>query len=714
VTTRTWLRNLFAARTPRTVRKAPARRQLHVELLEDRRVPANLTVSTLADNLVADGQLTLREAVLLVNNGGNTTAALGRSLSSGEAGAVNATTPFGTNDSITLVGSGQITLTGSQLDLTRSVRITGPSAGQLSVSGGFLSRVFAVGAGATVTLSRLGIREGSVPVHGGGIFNNGTLTVQHCTIFGSHSTFGDGGGIFNNGTLTVQHCTIFGNSAANGGGIQNSATLTVQNSTISGNRASAFAGGGLNNHASATVEYSTIAANHAAGTGGGIYNGGVDNNKNFLPAPMFLNSSIVAGNTSSLRGANRYSDDILQFASVESSHSLIGVVRVALLGDEGPRHGVKGNLVGTEAAPLNPLLGPLQNNGGPTPTHALQAGSPARNAGAVAQIPAGITTDQRGMGFARISGAGPDMGAFEYSNVAPTITALNVQATGVVGITVAVSATATDPETAQDQLRYSWTITFPDGTTASRTGAAFTPTPTYPGNFSFRVTVTDGDGTSVSRTATMTVYSRAASEKFVQALYKAEVGRTGSAAEVASWVNVLGGSGGQAAVVAGIVNSTEARARVVTGWYQTYLGRSPSATEVSAQVTALASQTEEQVLSGILGSTEFFSRAQSLGFNGTADQKYVQALYQALLGRVPSSTELASQVGALQQVGRPALALSILKSTEYRANVVRGYFTDLLHRTGTQAEVASWVNTNFDLRAIRMGIESSLEFFFNG
>jgi hypothetical protein len=234
------------------------------------------------------------------------------------------------------------------------------------------------------------------------------------------------------------------------------------------------------------------------------------------------------------------------------------------------------------------------------------------------------------------------------------------------------------------------------------------------GNYGVKLTVTDSKGASVSQTSTLSVFSRSASEKFVRALYKDELGRSAAAAEVAGWVNVLGGPGGQSAVVAGIVNSVEARARVVTGWYKSYLNRNPASNETSFWATALGSQTEEQVLSQILGSTEFYSRAQRISKIGTADQNYVAALYQALLGRAPSSTELASQVAALQQVGRPALALSILQSTEYRANVVRGYYTNLLHRTAGQAELASWVNSTLDLRAIRMGIESSIEFFFNG
>src|SRR5262249_59516612 len=76
------------------------------------------------------------------------------------------------------------------------------------------------------------------------------------------------------------------------------------------------------------------------------------------------------------------------------------------------------DLTGTAASPLNALLAPLVNYGGPTQTMALLLGSPALNAGNNALIPRGVTTDQRG--FARIAGAAVDIGAFEHQ--APTIT----------------------------------------------------------------------------------------------------------------------------------------------------------------------------------------------------------------------------------------------------------------------------------------------------
>lgn len=89
--------------------------------------------------------------------------------------------------------------------------------------------------------------------------------------------------------------------------------------------------------------------------------------------------------------------------------NLIGVTD----GSSGFTNGVNGDLVGSSSAPLNPLLGPLANNGGPTPTMALLHGSPALDAGDDALLgpPYNLTTDQRG--FPRKSGAHVDIGAFE-------------------------------------------------------------------------------------------------------------------------------------------------------------------------------------------------------------------------------------------------------------------------------------------------------------
>ena len=106
----------------------------------------------------------------------------------------------------------------------------------------------------------------------------------------------------------------------------------------------------------------------------------------------------MAGNTAATSGP----DALGTFAS--QGNNLIGKT-------DGSSGWVGSDLTGTIAQPLNPLLAPLGNYGGPTQTMALLPGSPAIDAGNNALIPAGVTTDQRG--FARIVNGTVDIGAFE-------------------------------------------------------------------------------------------------------------------------------------------------------------------------------------------------------------------------------------------------------------------------------------------------------------
>jgi hypothetical protein len=297
------------------------------------------------------------------------------------------------------------------------------------------------------------------------------------------------------------------------------------------------------------------------------------------------------------------------------------------------------------------------------------------------------------------------------ASVAPTITDIAVPATGTEGNPAALSATATDPAGANDPLTYTWTVNRPDGSSFTLTGPSASITPADTGSYNIVLTVSDGDGDTAIQSSRLTVYSQLASAKFVQGVYQRELGRTAAATEVAFWVGVLDGTGGPSAVVSGIVGSTEEHIGRVVSWFETYLGRTPSATETSFWAGLLSGQTEENVLSQIVGSTEFYSRAQAISFGGTPDQNYVQALYQLLLGRAASSAEVTAQVNALAQLGQQGVALSLLQSVEYRANVVHSYYTELLGRTGSQAEVASHVNSSGDLRALRVSFESSVEFF---
>ena len=215
----------------------------------------------------------------------------------------------------------QILLSGSELDVNTNLTIQGLPAGSV-INGGGLSRVFAVHAGVSVTLTNLTITGGidiaysgafddTTLGEGAGIFNLGTLTVQNCMVTGNTGEFGgprggggifngvgatltvagstlsansasNGGGIFNDGTLTVTGSTLSGNTAGDGGGIYNaggsnkvSGTLSISNSTLSGNSAGSE-GGGIDNYygSQATVMNCTITGNTAGYEGGGIYNAG--------------------------------------------------------------------------------------------------------------------------------------------------------------------------------------------------------------------------------------------------------------------------------------------------------------------------------------------------------------------------------------------------------------------------------------------------------
>src|SRR5262249_17222036 len=121
-------------------------------------------------------------------------------------------------DAITFAVQGTINLTGALPDLTHGISIEGPGPDMLTVrrdSGGDY-RTFRVVSGPTVVLSGLTITNG-LAVNGGGILNNGTLTLTNATVSGNSTPYvfgASGGGISNSGTLTLENTTVSGNSAA--------------------------------------------------------------------------------------------------------------------------------------------------------------------------------------------------------------------------------------------------------------------------------------------------------------------------------------------------------------------------------------------------------------------------------------------------------------------------------------------------------------------
>jgi hypothetical protein len=258
----------------------------------------------------------------------------------------------------------------------------------------------------SLTLSASTLSGNSTNGNGGGIYNYfGTLTVSNCTL--SNNTGGYGaGGIFNySGTVTVTGSTLSGNSAQAAGGISNYGTLTISNSTLSGNTAT-YSGGGIYNYGGGIYNYGegpvtltnvTLTANRADTAGGGLF-------VQFgAPGPV-LHNTLIADNFSGASGTTR--DDVSGALNASGDYNLIGDGT----GMTGLTNDVNGNLVGTASAPIDPLLGPLQDNGGRTQTHALLPGSPAIDAGNNAYA---TEWDQRGEGFPRIVNGIIDIGAFE-------------------------------------------------------------------------------------------------------------------------------------------------------------------------------------------------------------------------------------------------------------------------------------------------------------
>ncbi|MFZ1221568.1 MAG: choice-of-anchor Q domain-containing protein [Chthoniobacterales bacterium] len=234
---------------------------------------------------------------------------------------------------------------------------------------------------------------------GGGIFNLGTMAVTDSRVSGNSAGFdaanvtgpGSGGGIANRGILTITNSTVSGNGAVSAAGIGNTGMLTISNSTVSGNNAypgagyPAFAGGILNGNSTLTITHSTVCDNQANGNGDNIGNYGA----------LRIGNTILKVGTSGRNIVNTSPGTITSFGYNLSSDGGAGFLNAA--GDH---------------INVNPMLGPLQNNGGPTFTHALLSGSPAINAGDPAFSPP-PTFDQRGPGYPRVSGGRIDVGSFE-------------------------------------------------------------------------------------------------------------------------------------------------------------------------------------------------------------------------------------------------------------------------------------------------------------
>ena len=328
-----------------------------------------------------------------------------------------------------------ISLTLGQLALTNPATITinGPGAALLTVSGGGASRVFDVSGSAA--LLGLTISGGSADQGGGLRDDGGTLSLTGCVVSGNHAVnLGGGLDIEQNGTTTLTNCTISGNSAGiSGGGLTNSGNTSLTDCTVNNNSATSSAGGSMNggglfNLGRLSLTNVTVAANSAA------YAGGVAN----LGSAMLTNCTVSGNSASEAGGLLNASNGTATLtltntisAGQKAGGDIIGVVQSSsannLVGNgsgmSGISNGSQGNQVGTAAAPIDPLLAPLNDYGGPTFTMALRHGSPAIGGGATGTgVPA---TDQRG--FSRDGSV--DIGAFQSQGTGPLM--VNITTDGV-------------------------------------------------------------------------------------------------------------------------------------------------------------------------------------------------------------------------------------------------------------------------------------------
>lgn len=306
-------------------------------------------------------------------------------------------------DTVEIVVSGTVMLSGGELGIDKDLNIVGPGADQVIISGGGNDRVFYI-LGSSVAISGVTVREGSHS-EGGGIRNDGMLTLTH-SIVTRNTARSAAGGIANFGTLDLSHSTVSYNSVANGsgGGITNDSGcfLRLIHSTVSNN--TAYVGsGGIMNFGSLTLTNSTVSGNTANNNSGGIYTSDTLN----------LIHSTISDNSSPFGGGVWVSGGL-----AESAYSIIADNPSGgdCAGSGISSHGYNLDSDGTcgftnpdDLPNTNPHLGPLADNGGETFTHALLTGSPAIDHIHLEECV--LSTDQRDV--ARPQGDKCDVGAYE-------------------------------------------------------------------------------------------------------------------------------------------------------------------------------------------------------------------------------------------------------------------------------------------------------------
>jgi CSLREA domain-containing protein len=410
---------------------------------------ATITVNNTADVVANNGQCTLREAIINANNddqSGSTDCTAG-------AGADTIVLQAGQTYTLTIdTGADEDVAAENDLDVTSEITIRGngttirrSTAVMCNLDGTDDAgefRIFDVLAGGDLTLQQVTVRDGcadgtSLDDDGGGIRNEDTVTIENSTISNNQAEE-DGGGILNDSgaTLNLTNTTVSDNRAGDSGGAidDDGGTVTIMTSTLSNNRTDSNDGGGIDNEGTLTITDSTLSNNRAGDDDGGIWSDGM---------VTIENSTISTNEADDDGGGIRVSSGTVDLSFVTIVRNRAGDDGGGI--DNGDTVNIKESIVGNNTAPTGPNcdggvsdtgtnlatdgscgvtvvpstgagglnLGGLGNNGGPTQTHALLAGSAAIDAASDCDNLAAATvmTDQRGI--TRPQGADCDVGAYE-------------------------------------------------------------------------------------------------------------------------------------------------------------------------------------------------------------------------------------------------------------------------------------------------------------
>jgi hypothetical protein len=303
----------------------------------------------------------------------------------------------------TLFGGGGLANFG-MLTVTHST-VTGNSA---DFGGGLYNN-----SNSMLTLTASTVQSNKAIAGGGGLSNDGTMTLTTTTVHDNDAVF-SGGGLYNYGRLTLTTTTVRDNAAAFGGGLYSysGGPVTIIASTISHN-AAGLGGGLYSAFSTLLLTNTTLSGNTATGAGGGLYQ---------TSGKLTLTHSTLSGNATDAFGGGLYVD----YGALTLTHSIVaknpdgGDCRdlYGAISSQGYNLDSDGSCqltASTDQPSTDPLLGPLQDNGGPTLTHALLPGSPAIDA-----IPWGtngcgttVVSDQRWQARPQPLGGACDIGAYE-------------------------------------------------------------------------------------------------------------------------------------------------------------------------------------------------------------------------------------------------------------------------------------------------------------